>query len=1385
VSAATATTLIVAGFPTPTTAGTSQSFTVTAQDAFGNTATGYTGTVALTSNDPLATFSPASYHFTAGDQGVHSFSGTLRTAGLNQSVTATDSATATITGTETGIQVNVAAANSLTLSGFPTPTVAGVQHSFTVTARDQFGNIATGYAGTVVLTSSDPQASFATTSYTFNPAIDAGSHTFNATLKTAGTQTLVALDLANGLIATEAGGVTVTPAAASQLVFTTGTQTLTAGVNSGTITVQEQDQFGNATTTAETVNLSTSNSGTGLFKDNATGLTTITSVTIPAGSSTASFKYVDTLASSPTLTAAATGLTSATQTETVVPAVKPTVTIDQQLSQADPTNVASVAFDVQFSKPVAGFDETDVSFAGSTAGGSLIAAVTGSGRDYVVTVTGMTSQGTVVASIPADSAQDADGNDNLASTSTDNAVLFDNVPPTVTINQSGVIDPTNTTVSFNVHFSEPVTGFDETDVSFAGTTGGLTPTASITGSGQDYVVTASGMHGVGTIVASIPAGAAQDAAGNDSTASTSTDNSVGFDDVNPTVTINQGSGQVDPTSIASVVFDIHFSKPMSGFTPSDVVLTGTAGGSLVKALSGSGADYTLTVTGITSPGTVIANIPANVAQDVAGNGNQASTSTDNSVLFDTIGSLQFSAPTFTVAENGVNATISVTRTGGSANAVSVQFATVTGGTATDGADYTSTSGTLNWANGDTATKTFTVLVSDDNQFESTETVNLALSTPTGGAVLGSQSTAVLDITDYEEGTFTFSLQNYSGSEGGTVGIVVQRSSGSDGPVDIDLISALGNAEASDIAFAIGTTTVHFNDGETTRTINIPINNDPLSEGFETVNFSLSNASKGIIPLGTSTVLTINPSNPIIFYSTNKFPQKFLDVDQDVITVNTVAVPVLNVYGTDEALPLAAGNVLHAPISLLELVGTVPLKSSLSVAVAKAPKTLANPNPTGDGIATIGGITGSGLKSVSASKVTLDGDFGPGLNFNSYVGTIRLGDVINGADIVTTNIGAGPKSKVKVTLGVVGDGTDITIPTPLSTFSATSFGDGTITVPSATSITMKGRRANATIADPGDPGNFGGDIVMSGALAPAATLGTLKVAGSLLATSSIDVNGKLTTAVIGTANGVVDEFQGDLSAGSIATFIVNGKMSGDLTLSGAVPVGTNPVGPTLKTLKVTDSVSAASAIVVNGSSVAAPGKINSVTVGTATKSNFFHGSLTADLVGTFTVNGDMSGDVTVRGPGIPNPTTVVLTSFKVKGNVLDSEIKVNGNVGTVSALTFKDSLFFAGYDGLTDGSTVGGFSTAATVNSFKVTGVKGGVDEFANSYVIATNFKNVTLHSVDKTNGGTPIGIQAPQFGIVADGKVTTLKIGTAVFYTATADPGNLGKVDGDFAVKIV
>ena len=96
-------------------------------------------------------------------------------------------------------------------------------------------------------------------------------------------------------------------------------------------------------------------------------------------------------------------------------------------------------------------------------------------------------------------------------------------------------------------------------------------------------------------------------------------------------------------------------------------------------------------------------------------------------------------------------TINVTRTGGSGGAVSVQYATTSGGTATANDDYAPVSGTLNWGgDGDSANKTFTVPITDDTAYESNETVNLSLSSPGGGASLGNQSSAPLTISDNDQ-----------------------------------------------------------------------------------------------------------------------------------------------------------------------------------------------------------------------------------------------------------------------------------------------------------------------------------------------------------------------------------------------------------------------------------------------------------------------------------------------------------------------------------------------------------------------------------------------------------------------------------------------------------
>lgn len=255
VSPGAAASFVVSGFPA-TTAGVSQTGTITAKDAFGNLATGYTGTVTFSSSDVQAGL-PPSYTFTAADAGVHTFSATLKTAG-SQSITVQDAANGTVLGSEAGIPVGAASAASYSVTG-PATATAGAAQTFTLTARDPFGNVATGYAGTATFSSSDVQAglppayTFTTTPTsttlkgitTVTPA-DLGVHTFTATLKTAGPQSLVATDTVNGGInGTEA--LSVVPSATPGAFVVTGFPATTAGA-AQTFTVTVKDPFGNVST---------------------------------------------------------------------------------------------------------------------------------------------------------------------------------------------------------------------------------------------------------------------------------------------------------------------------------------------------------------------------------------------------------------------------------------------------------------------------------------------------------------------------------------------------------------------------------------------------------------------------------------------------------------------------------------------------------------------------------------------------------------------------------------------------------------------------------------------------------------------------------------------------------------------------------------------------------------------------------------------------------------------------------------------------------------------------------------------------------------------------------------------------------------------------------
>ena len=180
------------------------------------------------------------------------------------------------------------------------------------------------------------------------------------------------------------------------------------------------------------------------------------------------------------------------------------MTINQAAGQADPTSASPINFTVTFSETVTGFAASDISFAGSTVGGTLTAAVTGTGPTYNVAVSGMTGTGTVVVSVPAGAATDAAGNASLASTSTDNTVAFNSVDttaPTVqSINRVGTTPTNAASVSWTVLFSESVTGVDASDFALV-TTGAVTGATitTVSGSGSQYTVTANTGTGNGTL----------------------------------------------------------------------------------------------------------------------------------------------------------------------------------------------------------------------------------------------------------------------------------------------------------------------------------------------------------------------------------------------------------------------------------------------------------------------------------------------------------------------------------------------------------------------------------------------------------------------------------------------------------------------------------------------------------------------------------------------------------------------------------------------------------------------------------------------------------------------------------------------------------------------
>ncbi len=352
VLAGTASKLGIVQGPVNATAGQtiSPSITVEILDSFGNLTTNTNNIAATLSSGSFATGSTTSV---TASNGTATF-GNLK---INTSGSYTIGFTSSgLTGATSGsFTVFAAAANSFTVLPATGSTTAGTAMNLTVQAKYVFGNIATGYTGTVHFTSTDAQAAIPA-DYTFT-AGDGGAHQFASglTLKTAGVRAVTATDTVNSTVSGTSTSVTVSAGAANKLAVSVQPAISTTAGNAFGLTVQVQDAFGNLISTG-----SESTAGVVLALSGASFASgSTTSGSASGGSEAFNNLKVDTAGSGYTISATASNLAGATTNGfAILPAAAAAVSFVQQPANARIDSAITPAVTVkvadQFGNPISG-----------------------------------------------------------------------------------------------------------------------------------------------------------------------------------------------------------------------------------------------------------------------------------------------------------------------------------------------------------------------------------------------------------------------------------------------------------------------------------------------------------------------------------------------------------------------------------------------------------------------------------------------------------------------------------------------------------------------------------------------------------------------------------------------------------------------------------------------------------------------------------------------------------------------------------------------------------------------------------------------------------------------------------------------------------------------
>jgi len=698
-------------------------------------------------------------------------------------------------------------------------------------------------------------------------------------------------------------------------------------------------------------------------------------------------------------------------------------------------------------------------------------AVSGTGNTTrTVTISSIGGNGTLGISIAAGTASDLAGNTALAS-GPSTTFTVDNTAPTLVISAPTKTDTNTGPVSYTVTYTGADTVSLPTGSVTLNATGTATGTVAVSGTGNTTrTVTISGIAGDGTLGISIAAGTASDLVGNTALASGP---SITFTVDNTAPTVVTTSTTSNPTNASPIPVTVTFSEPVTGFTSGEVVV---GNGSVSSFTAVSGSVYTLSVTPAAN-GLVTVDIPANSAQDAAGNGNTAAAElsrTFNSTHPTVTITSTTGSPT-NVSPIPVTVTFSEPVTGFTSGEVVVGNGTISLFTAVSGTVYTFS--VTPAANG-----VVTVDIPANAAYDSADNGNLPAVefSRTFDNIAPTLVISAPSTTDTNTGPVTYTV-TYTGAD------------------TVTLVTA--NVTLNPTGTASGTVAVS-GTGNTTRTV--------------TISGITGNGTLGIsIPAGTASDLAGNtaaPAGPSTPFTVDNIAPTLVISSPSITDTNTGPVTYTVTYTGADTVTLAAGNVILNPTGTAT--GTVAVSGT-----GTGTRTVTISNITGNGTlgisiaaATASDAAGNTAASAGPSTTFTVDNTAPSVTISAPSLTVANSSVsvtytvtYTGADTVTLAAGNVTLNKTGAASGIVGvSGTGNTRTVTISSISGLN-GTLGISIAAGTASDLAGN----TVAAAGPSATFSvdngsGDLNGNGVVDVTDALKALRIAAGLDSPTPTDI-----------------------------------------------------------------------------------------------------------------------------------------------------------------------------------------------------------------------------------------------------------------------------------------